>query len=127
MKKLRNYLIGGLISLTIAGITWAAIYVNHSMTGHGGRQATAQWTPISTDWGFVEVGTTEERTLSLKNIGKSTLTGNVALAIGCPTVFTIASGGGPYSLLPGASKQVVVRFAPTDTVTTYTCTINTSP
>ncbi len=69
-------------------------------------------TPPSVNFGNVNVGQTLDRTVTITNpiSSTATLSGNV----GNPSApFSLVSGGGAYSLTPGHSKSVVVRFSPT--------------
>jgi hypothetical protein len=108
-----------------AGIAFAANYATHRLTARGVSTPTATWAPPSSTWS-AEVGQSQEQTIVLKNSGGGTLTGTVALAAGCPPVFTIVSGGGPYSLAHNATRSIVVRFAPTDTLL-YQCDLRCNP
>lgn len=70
--------------------------------------------PASQDFGSVEVGESIDKTFSIRNSSSSnsTLTGNVSLS---SSHFSIISGGGSFSLSPGQSKNVTIRFTPTST------------
>jgi hypothetical protein len=50
-----------------------------------------------------------EGTFNLTNAGTAIVNGSVGTA---PAPFFVTSGGGPFSLSPGASVSVVVQFAP---------------
>ena len=70
-------------------------------------------TPPSIDFGSVTVGqSSTDQTITIRNQASSTgtLTGTVG-TLSLP--FSVISGGGAFSLAPGASKSVVVRFSPT--------------
>jgi len=69
-------------------------------------------TPASVDFGTVTIGQISDRTIAITNQADSTetLTGNVE-APSAP--FSIVSGGGGFSLPPGQSKSVALRFLPT--------------
>lgn len=78
--------------------------------------------PTILDFGEVEIdGEYQDRTFSISNIGDETLTGEVAAD--CDD-FIIVEGSGDFSLIPGESKQVTVRFDPSSEGT-KTCTIQT--
>ena len=62
------------------------------------------------DFGTVAVDDSASRTIVLRNLGSADLTGTVALA--CPP-FRVVTGGGPYSLAPGETLTVGLRFLPT--------------
>jgi hypothetical protein len=63
-------------------------------------------TPV--DFGSLAVGTTAERTFTVRNTSTAAVAGTAR--VGAP--FAIASGGS-FFLAPGASQPVVVRFSPT--------------
>jgi hypothetical protein len=64
--------------------------------------------PTAVDFGPTCVGSGAERTVQLRNTGSSAFSGLVAATGG----FTIVQGGGAYTLDPGATRNVTVRFAP---------------
>jgi hypothetical protein len=66
------------------------------------------------------VGTWEERTFNIQNLGTRILTGTVGQS--CPP-FEITGGGGAYSLRAGQSHTVTMRFAPTS-AGTFACEIS---
>jgi hypothetical protein len=65
-------------------------------------------TPSTLDFGSVEVGSTADRTFTVKNNGSGTLSGSASVS----APFSIVSGGS-YSLGSGASQTVTVRYSPT--------------
>jgi subtilisin family serine protease len=65
-------------------------------------------TPLSQDFGAVNLGSSADRTFVVRNSGDGTLTGTVSAA----PPFSIVSGGS-FSLTRGKSQTVVVRFSPT--------------
>lgn len=58
----------------------------------------------------VRAGSAEVRTLVVRNAGAGPLSGMVTSPAGA---FSVAAGGGAYTLAAGASKTITVRFAPT--------------
>jgi len=66
-------------------------------------------TPPSLDFGEVTVGTSADAQFVLQNTGPTTMTGSIGESCG---EFSIVSGGGPFTLAPGDSIPVTVRFAP---------------
>lgn len=91
---------------------WVSFF--ESATGGRGRIATALRVPVLSvsgpgDFGSVPPGATAERTLTVTNTGDGTLAGTVTLGASTPAAFTIVSGG-EFSLAPGASHAVVIRF-----------------
>jgi hypothetical protein len=69
-----------------------------------------QVNPTSLDFGTACVGDYEDRSFTITNIGVCLLTGEV---IEVWPHYSIISGGGAYSLGPGQTKTVTVRFQPT--------------
>jgi hypothetical protein len=67
-------------------------------------------TPASLDFGSVGVGTTKDLSFTVTNAGTGTLSGSASTA---PPYSVVA--GGSFSLGPGASQSVTVRFSPTST------------
>jgi hypothetical protein len=65
---------------------------------------------LSIDFGRVDVGQAADRIVNIENAGGATLTGTVT-AVTPATPFSVVSGS-PFTLAPGASAAVVVRFAP---------------
>ncbi|MBI5836189.1 MAG: choice-of-anchor D domain-containing protein [Candidatus Eisenbacteria bacterium] len=65
--------------------------------------------PASLDFGTVSVGTTADRTITVKNTGGGTLSGTVSVA--CSQYSLVGSGS--YGLGAGDSARFTVRFAPT--------------
>lgn len=69
-------------------------------------------TPTSLAFGPVTIGTTADRTLTLRN----RTSGTVAGAVGSPTsgAYAVTSGGGTFTLTPGQERTVTIRFTPTE-------------
>ena len=72
--------------------------------------------PMSWNYGSVMVGNSSDKTFVIKNEGRadlnvtgSSLTGANALE------FSIQTSGGAYTLAPGASRDMMIKFAPTGT------------
>lgn len=128
MKRGRRLLVVLVCLVIVAGAAIAAaVYRSHHVIGHGTAPPTAVWIPTETDFGFVEVGSTAERTLRLKNVGRAGLSGWVRMDEGCSSNFEIVSGGGTYTLGPGQSRTVIIRFSPSDTLTVYECDLRSGP
>jgi PKD repeat protein len=84
------------------------ICANVSCTGIGlGPECSVR--PTSLDFGTVGVGRSEERTFTIQNTAGGLLEGRVNES--CPD-YRIVSGGGDYSLGPGGTRSVTVRFEP---------------
>jgi plastocyanin len=69
-------------------------------------------TPAAVNFGNVNVGQFSDQTITIANQASSTapLTGNVD-TLAAP--FSVQTGGGAFSLTPGQSMPVTVRFSPT--------------
>lgn len=69
-------------------------------------------TPASVNFGSIIVGQSSDQTITITNQPNSTgiLNGSVG-TLSSP--FSVVSGGGSFSLSPGQSRSVVVRFSPT--------------
>jgi len=67
--------------------------------------------PSSLNFGMVKIGEFLEKEVTISNSSTSTgnLEGNVAIT---GNDFTIVSGGGVFSIEPGGSKIVMIRFSP---------------
>ena len=91
-------------TLTIGGVS-----DTFSVTTQEPTEPIIQVTPGSLTFGYVPVGSTKDLTLTVKNAGVGTLTGNATTA----APFSIVSGGS-YSLEAGDDSQVVtVQYKPT--------------
>jgi hypothetical protein len=69
---------------------------------------TINVTPLSQDFGNVNVGSSADKDFTVQNSGGGTLTGNASTN----APYSIVSGGS-YNLGPGQSQPVTVRFSPT--------------
>ncbi|UCH82994.1 MAG: choice-of-anchor D domain-containing protein, partial [Candidatus Latescibacterota bacterium] len=78
-------------------------------------------TPSSLDFGTVVLGDSADLVFTIANIYENTLTGDVTELC---NHYNIVSGGGAFSLAPGESLLVTVRFEPVS-VGTHNCTIET--
>ena len=67
-------------------------------------------TPSSRSFGNVPVGSSEDRTFTVQNVGGDVVSGNATAS----APFSVVSGDS-YALLPGQSQRVTVRFNPTST------------
>jgi hypothetical protein len=64
--------------------------------------------PLSEDFGYIQIGTTANRTFYVTNSGGGTLTGTASVS----APYTVTSGAS-YSLGEGSSQAVVVQYSPT--------------
>ena len=110
--------------------------VSVPLTGTGQVQPSAinlVVNPVSVNFGDVLAGKRSEQTLTITNSTDST--GTLTGTVGSPTApFSVTRGGGAFSLKPGRSRSVRVRFSPSvsgafsDTLEiTHNATIQTSP
>ncbi|UCE01304.1 MAG: choice-of-anchor D domain-containing protein [Candidatus Latescibacterota bacterium] len=68
-------------------------------------------TPASHDYGDVVVGASETQTFEVRNEGPMDLNVTSTTLVGVDaTAFVIDSGGGVFTLAPGATRNLVVRF-----------------
>lgn len=73
-------------------------------------------TPTFWDFGAVSIGGYSEKTFVVKNEGNATLNVTATSVTGANAAeFSIVSGGGSFTLSPNATRNLVVRFAPTTT------------
>lgn len=93
-------------------------------TGEGARAtagASCTVSPSDLDFGQVELGSFDDRTIIITNEGAISFSGDVSSL--CPD-FAVVAGGGPFLLSPSESLVVGVRFAPTF-VGPSACTVST--
>jgi hypothetical protein len=69
--------------------------------------------PISYDYGAVDVGSSAGHTFEVRNDGGADLEVSSTAIVGASD-FSIASGSGAYTLAPGETRDVVVLFEPSD-------------
>jgi hypothetical protein len=88
--------------------------VDVALSGSGTTPQEIDVSPTPYDYGSVSLGTHAVRTFAIRNLGGTTLqvTG-VSLTGGQANDFTITAGGGSFNVLPGATHNLDVRFAPT--------------
>ncbi len=77
-------------------------------TGDAGDGCLA--VPSLLDFGSLELGASAQRTLVLRNTGGSSVSGFITETC---TDYAILLGGGAFTLAPGATRNVSVRFSPT--------------
>jgi hypothetical protein len=85
--------------------------------GSGTAHTSFTVTPSQVDFGSTVVGTSIDRTISVVNPGST----SVSLTVACQAPFTVISGSS-YTIAPGATQNVVVRFSATS-VATFTGSI----
>jgi trimeric autotransporter adhesin len=104
--------VGGVFVTAGAGIP-AAGFARWGITGTPPPPLpTFRMDPGRIDFPELVAGRVAEETVTITNVsGQATLTGEVG-ALAAP--FSVVQGGGAFSLGPGQSRQVTVRFAPTE-------------
>jgi len=111
----------GTLSITHNGSN-AGTPIPVPLSGTGSISIIITVTPSSVDFGTVTVGQTRDTTITISNAPGSSgpLNGSTSVS---GAGFSIISGGGSFSLLPGQSHTVTVRFAPTQ-ATSYSGTLS---
>ncbi len=72
--------------------------------------------PSTHNYGNVTTGSAVNKTIVVSNTGAANLEVSTATLVGAnPGQFAILSGGAPFTLAPGAARNVVVSFKPTST------------
>jgi len=79
-----------------------------NLSGTNSGSASISVTPPSYDYGTIPVGTTADVSFVVQNNGSTSLSGNATV----PAPFSIVSGGA-YTLGPGQTQTVGVRYSPT--------------
>ena len=73
-------------------------------------QARAEVSTSAVDFGAVALNDLATRTVTVRNTGNANLVGDATVSC---TTFGLTSGGGPFTLVPGGSRDVVLSFSPT--------------
>jgi len=89
-------------------------------TGAGFSAPQCSLSMSAPNFGSVTVGACKDTTITIRNTGIVTLTGNATESC---SHFSILSGGGAFSLAPNETRPVRVRFAPESTGA-KTCTLD---
>ena len=99
-------------SLTVASDDPDSSSIPISLTGQGVPEPIPDISasPPSIDFGSVSAGATANETVAIENVGTADLmvTSTTIVAGG----FTVVTGGAPFTVKPGASHDVTVRFGP---------------
>ncbi len=75
------------------------------------------------DFGTVAVSGTATRTITVSNTGSAALTGTAAISC---AGYQLISGGGPFSIAPGGSRSITIKFSP-GAVGSFPCTLDLGP
>lgn len=102
---------------SVAAVLAAFLVATAAHAGPAGTVSVA-----NLDFGSVTVGETADLSVTIRSTGDAVLTG---AALESCSEFSIVSGGGAFSLDPGVSRTVVVRFSPTGNGA-FGCTLTTS-
>lgn len=90
------------------------VTVNINLDGVGCDYPDIVAAPDVWDYGQVDVGAFEDKTFFISNDSCQTLEVTSSILVGTnPDQFSIESGEAPFSVLQGATHNIVIRFAPT--------------
>ncbi|HEY7449040.1 MAG TPA: choice-of-anchor D domain-containing protein [Vicinamibacterales bacterium] len=94
-------------------VDWAVIGVE-LRPGASGPMPDIDVLPTPHNYGAIPVGGNTTQTFAIKNVGSANLQVNGASLVGGQSgEFAITSGGGAFTVVPGATHNLDVRFAPT--------------
>ncbi|HYR14858.1 MAG TPA: hypothetical protein VEQ67_11655, partial [Mycobacterium sp.] len=99
---------GTTYAVAVSAINRAGIEGPCSPEAIGVARSSFTVTPGRLDFGSADVGTSVDRTFTVGNVGTASLS---VMAV-VPAPFAVVSGG-PYTVLPGATQNNVIRFSPT--------------
>ena len=87
-----------------------------ALSGTGTTAPEIDVAPTSHNYGTTLIGATASRTFAIRNIGNADLQVSGASLVGGQSgEFAITLGGGAFTVAPGATHNIDVRFAPTST------------
>ena len=87
-----------------------------ALSGRGILVADISLSPSSKNFGNVTLGQSVTQTFTISNSGSASLSVSSTSIVGThANQFNINSGGGSFSLAPGASRNLVVEFEPDET------------
>jgi hypothetical protein len=85
-----------------------------ALSGMGTTAPELDVAPTSHNYGVIWVGANGSRTFAVRNIGSADLQVTATSLVGAhPAEFGITLGGGTFTVVPGATHNLDVRFAPT--------------
>ncbi|WP_255198494.1 PQQ-binding-like beta-propeller repeat protein [Halorarius litoreus] len=103
----------GTKTATLEVQTYFSGTVTATLTGVAAGPAEVDVTPTSYDFGDVEVGTSNQTTVTVSNVGGSALSFDGATITGADAAaYTVTTGGSPTTIPAGGSHDVTVEFAP---------------
>ncbi len=72
--------------------------------------------PKSWSFGGIDIGSYADKTFVISNEGNATLNVTATVLAGpYPAEYSLQSGGGAFTLAPAATRNIIVRFSPTNT------------
>ena len=84
-----------------------------SLSGNGIVIPDISASPNPVNYGSIEAGSYSDNTVTVSNDGTGTLNVSSTAITGTHSAeFSIHSGGGSFSLSPGATRNIIVRFSP---------------
>lgn len=104
-----NFPLTAAVQSTFGGATDAFVLKLGTVPPRGDNSGKMKVTPASLNFGTVKPGKARSLTVTIRNQGKSLLTGAVGLV---EEPFSILTGGGEFQIAPGERLRVRVRFAP---------------
>jgi hypothetical protein len=91
-------------------VDWAVVGVE---VRHGSTAPDIDGLPAAHSFGDVAVGTNALQTFAVRNVGNADLhVSATSLVGGDVSQFAITQGGAPFTIAPGATQNLTVRFAP---------------
>lgn len=86
-------------------------------------QARGEVSSAALDFGTLALNDFATRTVTVRNTGNASLVGDATTT--CPE-FQLITGGGSFTLAPGATREIVVRFQPSGVVG-FSCKLDLGP
>lgn len=117
-RRPRSHDSGLLIVLALALAGCSDLGVKVRLQAHGEVSSAAL------DFGTLAVNDLATRTVTVRNTGNASLAGDATITT-CPE-FQLTTGGGPFTLAPGATLDIVVRFQ-TAAAGNFSCTLDLGP
>ncbi len=91
----------------------SALSIDIPLTGNGVGIPGIAFNPTAFDFGSVTVGSNSSQTLLISNTGTAALVVDATTLIGPDAgQFSLLSGGAPFTLPPGQSRNLVIGFSP---------------
>jgi hypothetical protein len=88
--------------------------IDVALTGNAVVAPEIDVVPAANNYGVIWLGQNASQTFAIRNIGSADLQVTTTSLVGADAgEFAVTSGGGAFTLVPGATHNVDVRFAPT--------------